>query len=106
MNLAPLRSKNRHGQVIVLVAFLMVFIVGVLGLVVDVGGAYSRQRFERSVADSASLSGAQELQTATRGSPPTGAHVVLRLDFGTSAYVREPRWVRSAEVGSSYGPPA
>jgi len=65
--------KDQRGQVVVLVAFLMVFFVGVMGLVVDIGGAYTRQRFERSVADAASLSGAQELQTAVRGAVPSAA---------------------------------
>jgi Flp pilus assembly protein TadG len=87
-------KQDRRGQVVVLVAFLMVFFVGVTGLVVDIGGAYSRQRFERSVADSASLSGAQELQTAVRGSIPSAAQyasarglamrsLVSQLDVGS-----------------------
>ncbi len=63
--------NHPRGQTIILVAFLMVLFIGVLGLVVDVGGAYARQRFERSVADSSSLSGAQELQTANRRTAPT-----------------------------------
>lgn len=62
-----------RGQTIVLVAILMVFFVGILGLVIDIGGAYASQRFERSVADSSSLSGAQELQTPNRRTPPTAA---------------------------------
>lgn len=68
-----LGKEQPRGQVIVLVAFMLIFIVGVMGLVVDIGGAYTRQRFERSVADAAALSGAQELQTAARGSAPTAA---------------------------------
>lgn len=67
------RLTIERGQTIVLIAFMMVFFIGVAGLVVDVGGAYARQRFERSVADSASLSGAQDLQTANRRTAPTAA---------------------------------
>jgi hypothetical protein len=75
MTIQRARRNKAHerGQTIVLVAFMMVFFVGVSGLVVDVGGAYARQRFERSVADSSSLSGAQELQTTNRRTPPSAA---------------------------------
>jgi hypothetical protein len=66
-------GREERGQVIVLVALMMVIFIGVVGLVVDIGGGYATQRFFRSVADSSSLAGTQELQTASRRIPPTAA---------------------------------
>lgn len=89
MTISLLGSKTERGQVIVLVAFLMVIFVGVAGLVVDIGGAYARQRFERSVADSSSLSGAQELQTAVRGANPTAAQYASARSLAMRSLVNQ-----------------
>lgn len=51
-----------RGQTIVLVAILFVLLLGFAGLAIDVSSAYATRRAERSIADSASLAGAQDLQ--------------------------------------------
>jgi len=57
------------GQVTVLVALLVVPLLGISGLVIDVGYAYFTQRTLRAQADAAALAGAQRL-------PDAGATVV------------------------------
>jgi hypothetical protein len=85
------RLLSDRGQTIILVAFLMVFFVGILGLVVDIGGAYANQRFERSIADSSSLSGAQELQSANRRTPPTAADYEKARELSMRSLVNQLR---------------
>jgi hypothetical protein len=67
----------------------MVLFVGITGLVVDIGGAYANQRFERSVADSSSLSGAQELQTPSRRTPPTAANYQKARELSMRSLVNQ-----------------
>lgn len=55
-------SASRSGQVLVMTALLLVVLLGMTGLAIDVSSAYMTQRWERSVADAASLAGAQSLQ--------------------------------------------
>lgn len=62
--LRQLGSASERGQAIVVVALMFVVLLGMAGLVVDVSSAYSTRRFERSLADAASLAGAQDLQSA------------------------------------------
>lgn len=52
---------NQKGQVVVIVALLIISFVGMTALVVDVGSLYQERRFLQSTADSAALAGAQEL---------------------------------------------
>jgi len=52
---------NSDGQVIVIVALLIVAIVGMTALVVDMGSLYEDRRSLQGVADAAALAGAQEL---------------------------------------------
>jgi hypothetical protein len=67
------RNPTPKGQVLVLVAVMMVVLIGLTGLAVDVSGAYLSARYERSIADSAALAAAQDLQTpGSRNIPPNG----------------------------------
>jgi Putative Flp pilus-assembly TadE/G-like len=83
----------RRGQVVVLVALMLVVLVGITGLAVDVSGAYLASRYQRSIADGAALAGAQDLQTpGTRAIPADGyiraredAMGLLVAQLGTSA---------------------
>jgi hypothetical protein len=50
------------GQILVMVAVMMVVLVGMTALAIDVSHAYLTERWERSVADEAALAGAQSLQ--------------------------------------------
>ena len=62
---------SERGQVLPLFALFLVVLIGFTALAVDVSSALSVRRFYRSVADAASLAGAQDLQTA--GSRAVGA---------------------------------
>lgn len=54
--------SNARGQVLVLFALLLFFMVGVTALAIDVSRVYSEIRWERTVTDTAALAGGQELQ--------------------------------------------
>lgn len=61
----PLWPSDPHsssGQVLPLFALILVVLLGFVALAVDVSNAYADLRFYRSVADSAALAGAQDLQ--------------------------------------------
>jgi Flp pilus assembly protein TadG len=55
-------ARTDSGQVIVLVALMLVVLIGIGGLAIDVSAAYASQRYQRNAADAASLAGAQDLQ--------------------------------------------
>ena len=57
----PSRLCEQRGQVIVLVVVAMLGILGMAGLVIDVGVWYHQQRAEQATADAAALAGAQAL---------------------------------------------
>jgi hypothetical protein len=61
----------RDGQILVLAALLMVILIGITGLAIDVSAAYVADRWQRSVADAASLAGGQSLQTPGSRALPT-----------------------------------
>ena len=66
----PVGRIESRGQILPLTVLMLVVLLGITGLAIDVSSAFSTQRFERAVADSASLAGAQDLQKAgTRTSP-------------------------------------
>ena len=68
------RERSRHrGQILPLFALFLVVLIGFAALAIDVSGAYSARRFYRSVADGASLAGAQDLQQ-------TGSRAVAAAD--------------------------
>src|SRR5438093_13585285 len=56
------RDQKERGQILVLAALLMVILIGITGLAIDVSAAYMADRWQRSVADAASLAGGQDLQ--------------------------------------------
>ena len=63
------RWRDESGQAVVLSAVWMVVLLGMAGLVIDVGSWYRAQRNLQADADAAALAGAQELpaDTATAG---------------------------------------
>jgi Flp pilus assembly protein TadG len=62
-------TEGESGQVIVLVAVLMVVLVAVVGLVTDGGMVFSQRRDLQNVADAAALAGAMQIdETAYRAS--------------------------------------
>jgi hypothetical protein len=56
------RNQNERGQILVLAALLMVILIGITGLAIDISAAYMADRWQRAVADEASLAGGQDLQ--------------------------------------------
>jgi hypothetical protein len=64
-------SARARGQVLVLFALMLIAFLGMAALAIDVSGVYSEQRFERAVADAASLAGASD--TYRQGSNNVGA---------------------------------
>ena len=64
--------RNREeGQVLALFAIILTLLMGISALVVDVGLKYASERGYQSLADSAALAGAQELQPTSRSAPVT-----------------------------------
>ncbi len=53
--------SNERGQVVIIVALLLVCLFGMTALVVDVGSIYEERRHTQTVADAAALAGAQDL---------------------------------------------
>ena len=69
-------AGGESGQTMAIVAMSMVVLLGVVGLVVDVGNAYALQRKVRNAVDAAALAGAGEL--AKHGST-TNANVLAAV---------------------------
>ena len=90
-------NREESGQVIVLVAVLMVGLVAVVGLVTDGGLVFTQKRDLQNVADAAALAGAMQVdQDAYRATG--GATVVLDQ---TAAYQAAVEYLR-AEGGLAY----
>lgn len=66
-------QSSASGQVLVLAALMFVILIGITGFAIDISGAYLAQRWERSVADAASLAGGQDLQIPGSRALPTAA---------------------------------
>ena len=75
------RWKDQRGQILVMFAGGLIAFIGLAALVIDLGTVYSLQRTERSLADAASLAGAQDLTTSSSDRTiPTGAYIRARQD--------------------------
>jgi hypothetical protein len=72
------RLSGERGQTVVFVLLLLVAVIGVVGVVIDIGYAYRTQRALQSAADASALAGAQQLPD------PTSATQVAQ-QYGTSA---------------------
>ena len=80
------RINGESGQVIVLVAVLMVALVAVVGLVTDGGMVFTQRRDLQNVADAATLAGAMQIdENAYRASG--GTAVVLDEQAARAAAV-------------------
>jgi len=91
------RLDGERGQVIVLVAVLMVALVAVVGLVTDGGMVFTQRRDLQNVADAAALAGAMQIdESAYRASG--GTAVVLDEQAARGAAVE----YLQAEGGLAY----
>ena len=67
---SPWKQRLQRGQILVLAALMMVILIAITGLAIDVSAAYMADRWQRAVADAASLAGGQDLQIpGTRSLP-------------------------------------
>jgi putative Flp pilus-assembly TadE/G-like protein len=79
MNRSPSpRRAAESGQVLPLAALMMVVLIAFVGLAIDISQAFMEQRWERSVTDSASLAGGQDLQRPGRLLPTAPERVTAR----------------------------
>ena len=69
------RTRREGGQVLVIVVAAMVSLLGMTGLIVDGGNAWSQQRLTQNATDAASEAGAVVLAQNMGGSPKTDADV-------------------------------
>ena len=67
-----LRSGNRKGQTVVLFTFAVVPLLGVVGLVVDVGWMYFRRQAAQTAADAAAAAAAAAAFSSAGGGPTCG----------------------------------
>jgi putative Flp pilus-assembly TadE/G-like protein len=75
-----LRSVQAEaGQVLPLAALMMVALIAIVGLAIDVSQAFTEQRWERSITDSASLAGGQDLQRPGRLLPAPAQRTAARI---------------------------
>jgi hypothetical protein len=94
--LSATHRASERGQTLVFVALVFVILLGFAGLAVDVSSALSTRRFERSVADAASLAGAQDLQTS-KSKAVTGQQ---RIDARTHALMSVVNQLKATSTGS------
>jgi len=90
------------GQVLPLAALMMVVLIAIVGLAIDVSQAFTEQRWERSVADSASLAGGQDLQRPGRLLPTAPERVTAR---GTAMHVLVTELRASSTPSTAIGSP-
>ncbi len=72
------RLRGERGQVLVLIALMIVPLLAIAGLVIDIGYAYYAQRSLQTQADAAALAGAQNL-------PDGNSAVAVAKQFGSSS---------------------
>jgi len=72
------RPRGEQGQVLVLIALMIVPLLAIAGLVIDIGYAYYAQRSLQTQADAAALAGAQNL-------PDGNSAVAVAKQFGSSS---------------------
>lgn len=63
MKIIAMKRKKESGQVLVLIALLLVALIGIVGLAVDGGILYSARRSAQSAADNSAMAGAYALCT-------------------------------------------
>jgi Flp pilus assembly protein TadG len=88
--------NDRHderGQILVIVAAGMIVLVALVGLVIDGGFAWGRQRDTQNAADAASLAGATVLAERLAGATParsdTDVNLAVNLAFTNNEVVRD-----------------
>ena len=70
---------GEEGQVLPLTALMLVALIAIVGLSIDVSGAFMEQRWQRAITDGAALAGGQDLQMPGRQLPISTARVNARM---------------------------
>lgn len=97
MRAQPDPDRREGGQIIVIFALALVVIIGMVGLVIDGGGAFAQRRSEQSVADVASLAGANAYMNTTGvGTATAAAIAAARASATRNGYTHG---VNGASVG-------
>ena len=97
MRAQPDADRRERGQIIVIFALALVVIIGMVGLVIDGGGAFAQRRSEQSVADVASLAGANAYMNTTGvGTATAAAIAAARASATRNGYTHG---VNGASVG-------
>jgi Flp pilus assembly protein TadG len=80
--------RGEQGQTLVVVALLLMVLVGMLGLTVDVGYAYSERRQIQNAADASALNGAREMDAQISNGNQAGAdrQVLLAIQQYITAF--------------------
>lgn len=78
------RHRHERGQVLVIVAMALVAVVAMVGLVVDGGFAWGKQRDTQNAADAASEAGAIVLAQRLAGLPKTDADVDTAVQLAST----------------------
>jgi hypothetical protein len=80
-------TRREAGQVLVIFALALVAIIGMVGLVIDGGGAFAQRRAEQSVADVSALAGANAyMNTNGVGAASAAAVVAARNAASRNGY--------------------
>jgi Flp pilus assembly protein TadG len=116
-NGAPSRRRGERGQTLVVVALLAAILIGILGLAVDVGYAYSERRQIQNAADAAALNGAREMDAQISNGNQAGAdnqvllaikQYIIAYNLTVNASGNSPAFLQSAAYvdetgGTTYG---
>ncbi|HLV99387.1 MAG TPA: TadE/TadG family type IV pilus assembly protein [Ktedonobacterales bacterium] len=80
--------QGERGQTLVIIALLTTILIGILGLAVDVGYAYSERRQIQNAADASALNGAREMDAQISNGNQVGAdnQVLLAIRQYITAY--------------------
>jgi Flp pilus assembly protein TadG len=69
--------RGERGQVLIMVALMMPVLLGMLGLVIDVGNAYAQRRFMQNAADASSLAAARYMALSRSSATDGGVMAAL-----------------------------
>ena len=84
------KRRGQAGQTLPMVMFFMVALLGVAGLVVDVGGWYLQKRQVQAAADASALAGANQLPAGWSWEISMVGHGLATLHLETGRHIDTP----------------
>jgi len=91
-------AKRQRGATAVLTAICIVALVGILGLVVDLGFVYARKTELQNAADAAALAGARELDGTAAGVAVARAQAIAIAALNGSDFAKTPVAISDANI--------